>query len=568
MSRHADADALADAHGRSHGPLPIAIAFLALLVIAVAAAASSFGDPRAMLARAPLIGDDCPSPRLATTSLDVVAAPELVGTLHQILDPLARVKLADGHCLHLTLRSQQPAETIEGAAILPVDRAPQLWIPDSSIWMSRIPRWTMHQAARFASSPVVVATSQNAVTSLGWDRKPPTWAQALGGGRPVAAPNVSADAPGLSAVVAMWQGLGGKEVAQEALAAAVLATGRAAAPTKQAALQEAESGSAAASLLPTTEQQVFRVNRGATTSRLSAVYPQGGSPSMDYPVLQVDSASLTPARQLAVKEVLGALGSARTAAIVRSAGFRDMNGTSPGGVGVDAGSVMTLQPPPDAVVTTLLQRIAVLLAPSRILVVMDLSLSMKADAGKGLSRIEFSAVAAKTAGSLIPDRAQVGLWGFARNLRGGAAWIEYEPVLPLGSADGGRSHRDAVNTAMFAMSHQLGGDGTALYRTAVAAVTAMERNYDPRAANSVVLFTDGADDDPGGPTLAQTVAQLRVAYDPQKPVRLICIGIGPGADLNALRQLAGAAGGAAYPAMDPRELPKVLFAAMNRRPGT
>jgi hypothetical protein len=93
----------------------------------------------------------------------------------------------------------------------------------------------------------------------------------------------------------------------------------------------------------------------------------------------------------------------------------------------------------------------------------------------------------------------------------------------------------------------------------------MNRLYDPRAGNAVVIFTDGANRDGGGPTLSETLAELRRLYNPAKPVPLICIGIGNGVDMNELSKLSTTAGGVAYAATDPKVLPQVLFQAMNHR---
>jgi Ca-activated chloride channel family protein len=96
----------------------------------------------------------------------------------------------------------------------------------------------------------------------------------------------------------------------------------------------------------------------------------------------------------------------------------------------------------------------------------------------------------------------------------------------------------------------------------------MNSLYDPRAGNAVVLFTDGKDEDEGGPSLEQTITALKRLYDPKKPVRLIGVGIGGEADMAALKQLTAATGGGAYAASDPRQLPQILFDVMNRRPGS
>ncbi len=118
---------------------------------------------------------------------------------------------------------------------------------------------------------------------------------------------------------------------------------------------------------------------------------------------------------------------------------------------------------------------------------------------------------------------------------------------------------------MAGAAKDLGGNGTALYSTAVAGMQRMDKLFDPRAGNAVVIFTDGSNNDPGGPSLKSTLAKLDVLYDSQKPVRLICIGIGSGANMGELQKLSAHAGGVAYLARDPRQLPTVLFQALNSR---
>jgi hypothetical protein len=93
----------------------------------------------------------------------------------------------------------------------------------------------------------------------------------------------------------------------------------------------------------------------------------------------------------------------------------------------------------------------------------------------------------------------------------------------------------------------------------------MQEHYDPKAANSVVIFTDGANHDPGGPGLKRTLAELNQIHDPAKPVRLICIGIGAEADMAELTQLASHGGGVATLAKTPQQLPTLLFELMNQR---
>jgi hypothetical protein len=557
-----------DGGGRGRRRRTALLTLLAIAVLAGAGAAFVAVDPAGVLARAPVVGDTCPSSRLPTTAVSVVAAPDISPVVEQVVSTVDGRELPDGRCLEVTVSSQRPADTVAGAQIAPLDRAPDLWIPDSSLWLGRVEQWEPTPIARFASSPVVIGTSTAVVADLGWAEQPPTWDAALGGSRPVAAPNIAQDAAGLSAELALFQVLGKGEKAQTALAGAVLAGLRADAPTRESAVAIAQTDAADAPLIPLTEQAVSNANSETTDPKLVAVYPRGGLPSLDYPVTRIEGSDPTTQERTATRAVADALASPATRATVRAAGFRDTGGSTSDAPGIVPAAVTPMEPPSPAEVEAVVTRIVLLSAPSRIQVVIDMSGSMNAPAGKGMTRSAFAAAAAATAGRVMPDVAQVGLWGFARDLRGKADRVEIREMSELGARTGGVAHRDAVTRDMQAMTRRLGGNGTALYATAIDAMRYMRGLYDPRAGNAVVLFTDGLNVDPGGPSLKTAVREIRKLYDPARPVRLICIGIGAEADLDALEKLAAAGGGEAFRARDPGELPEVLFTVMSRRPAS
>jgi uncharacterized protein YegL len=83
--------------------------------------------------------------------------------------------------------------------------------------------------------------------------------------------------------------------------------------------------------------------------------------------------------------------------------------------------------------------------------------------------------------------------------------------------------------------------------------------------SSVVLITDGENEDDTGIQLDALLDTLRGEADPTRPVKVIAIALGPDADLGALQQIADATGGAAYQALDPEDLQGVLFDAIRRR---
>jgi Ca-activated chloride channel homolog len=589
MSRHA----LHPTRARRRHPIRIVMATLLTLLVAGAAMIRLDATPsaiRTLAAKAPLVGAECPSTRLPATTVSVTVAPELQTTVRQALNPIQNVTLPDHECVRFTVNAQEPVETIQSAAILPLDRAPDIWIPDSSLWESRVPRWEMNQDGSFATSPVVLATSQKTVDSLGWKDKSPTWLTALSGSRPLAVPRISEDAAGLSAVIALWQSLDKGDAAQRALAGTVLAAGRADVPTEAQAIQAAESGSDKAPLLPTSQQAVAAANKINGRSALVAVQPTGETPSLDYPVLTMlrpggTATEAAAIRARAVRATVAQLLNKRSAGIVEAAGFEVPNGRA-------SATPSSADASPDDPATTptsnsfvglapqelagLVERITSLSAPSRFLTIFDLSGSMRGPAGNGQNRIDFAATSATLAGELLTDRAQVGLWGFSRDLprkKGSATVriskdiIKIQEIAPLGTDIGGGtgSHRDRLNVSMKDADKLLGGNGTALFSAAIAGMKEMKGQYDPRAGNAVVLFTDGENLDRGGPSLRETLDELGRLYDPKKPVRLICIGIGDEIDMKELRAMSSRAGGQAFLAKDPRQLPQVLFDVMNRR---
>jgi hypothetical protein len=295
------------------------------------------------------------------------------------------------------------------------------------------------------------------------------------------------------------------------------------------------------------------------------VYPSDGSPDLDYPVLRVG----TPpsADRAAVGAVVAALTSAPARAAARAAGFRTAGGAAPPGAGPTTGIAATaprqLRLDPKDVVG-LLARLSSLAAPSRLLAVFDVSTSMKNPVGNG-TRVTLARDAAKSALALFPDTSAIGLWIFARQLHGSDDWNQLLPIRTLATTTGGTTQRDALRTALDGLPGRLSPGGTGLYDTTLAAVRAARADYLPTSVSSVVIVTDGRDEDIGSIGLPKLVATLRAEVDPRRPVKVIGIGIGPDADLGALRQIAEATGGSAYSAVNPADLQSVLFDALRRR---
>jgi Mg-chelatase subunit ChlD len=413
-----------------------------------------------------------------------------------------------------------------------------------------------------ATSPVVLATSASAVESLGWDGEAPGWEQALAGEQALVVPDLGTSAEGLAALSAVRTALGGGEDADNAVVEAVLAAGRGQSMSVSDALAAAAGDAEDAPLVPVSEQEVYAHNDGADGSSLVAVYPSQGSPWLDYPVVRVGDGD-----GAAVDAVVRALTSdaARTAAL--DAGFRDVDRTAPADAGPDTG---TQEATPDEIelapaeLQALTDQLSSLAEPSRILTVIDVSTSMEAPVGDG-TRATLARDAAKSALALIPGEYALGLWVFANELDGGEDWTQVLPTRGLDAEVEGDTQRSVLDEQLDTIPDRLSPGGTGLNDTALAAVRAARADFDPTAVNSVLLLTDGTNDDEDGIPLARLLETLREEDDPERPVKVIGVALGPDADLQALEQIAEATGGAAYSAVEEEDLQTVLFDALRQR---
>jgi len=555
MGRHAYTRAHAGA--RTAGRRPALLGGLAVLVVAVLVVGLVWW----VSGRDSATADSAECTDRQTVRLTV--APELGALVQDVLaGPLA---LSDTTCAVAEVTATEPLQTLADLGALDEESLPRVWVPDSSLWAARAGDIGLEPSGSMATSPLVIATSRAAAEQLGWTTTPPTWGQALSTDRALAVPDLAASAEGLSVLAAVRQSLGGNEAADNAVVQAVLAAGRGDVPTVADALTAGTEGGADAPLVPVSEQEVLTSNRAAGSDSLVAVYPSDGSPALDYPVLRVG----TPEddAQPAVDAVVSALTEASVGAEARSAGFRDQDGAAPDGAGPGTGvqeaAPATLELD-EAAAQALLGRLSSLATPSRLLVAIDVSTSMNAPAGDG-TRATLARDAAKSALVLLPDSYSGGVWGFAYQLDGDRDWVELAPLRQFGADAGGRTQRELIDAQFDTIPNLLAPGGTGLYDTTLAAVRAARDAYDPASVNSVVLITDGENEDDAGIQLDALLTTLGVEADPARPVKVIGIALGPDADLGALEQIATATGGNAYQALDPQDLQGVLFDAIRRR---
>jgi Mg-chelatase subunit ChlD len=162
---------------------------------------------------------------------------------------------------------------------------------------------------------------------------------------------------------------------------------------------------------------------------------------------------------------------------------------------------------------------------------------------------------------MLPEGTVAGLWRFSANL---TPSTDYEQLAAPTELT--RQSRKRFETAVSRLDVDPDG-GTGLYSTTLAALRYVRSGYDPTRVNSVIVLSDGKDQDATahGIRLDDLLAAIRTENDPKHPVIVIAIAYGPDSDTAALRKISAASGGTLYTATDPRELPLIFSQAIGHR---
>jgi hypothetical protein len=286
-------------------------------------------------------------------------------------------------------------------------------------------------------------------------------------------------------------------------------------------------------LIPVTEQDFLIAQRGNTA--LTWTTPGAGAAVLSFPLVQPDGGSGGISVGSDALDVAGRTGEKIAAWFTSKEGIAAIAGEKlrgPDGAPLPDGesvSAPNLLPAAErSQVDLTMKSWGIITVPSSVLAVIDASSSM--DTVEGTStRIGLAVGAAVTALDAFPEHARIGLWVFSINQGGdGQDWREMAALRRL----------DAPTATC---------------------------EYNPAYYNSVVLMTDGANDDPGSISLAQLLSELQALHDTDRPVRIIPVGISTDADMESLHQIADATGGQAYEARDPQDILKVLASGLLSR---
>ncbi len=489
---------------------------------------------------------------VSTADMTVAVEPNLAPVVDKLL---AKTSASDLNCTDVTVEAVPSAA---GLAAISAGKATALWIPDSSQWLYRLGKAT-------AQSPDVVSESiaTTPVVAIGVQGDPPsagTWldvlrTKGLGLGDPLTSTVSAAPIIG-SLAVAQTENSDAKVVtaAMVPIAQAQLSADPETDQGKRIEKVMAEGGIAVV-----TEQAVESQSTGAVSSTV----PKDGAVFLDFPMVVTEPSSGDhPAARKLGEDLAKILSSVEAQAAMSVAGFRLPDG-APLSDDRGVGKVAKLVPSDLSAVSDALTTFARLALPIRALAVEDVSGSMAFPAGSS-TRMALTIQASEAGIGLFPDKAQLGLWSFSTKLDGNK---DYRPLVQIRRMDaevGDGTQRDAVLKATRSLKPQVGG-GTGLYDTTLAAYREVKKSYDPKAINSVILLTDGANDDPGSITLNALLKSLKEEFDPTRPVIIVTIGVTADADAEVLKQISEATGGTSYVAREPADIANVFVAALQNR---
>lgn len=492
-----------------------------------------------------------------TASYSLAADPAIAPVLQKIVDGTSAEDLG---CARIEVAASESGRV--SAAVAKGDDVPSLWIPDSSLWIGKTVRSTASlidlASQSVASTPAVLAARKDEVPFFD------TWLTALKLeglriGNPLT--NSMSDAAILGAVAEA----GSDAKALDSVSAALVPIAQAQADTRGEAdptirLDDlvADGGVAVVS------EQTFLQYQLDTGVDLGATVPPTGSIFLNFPLAVTEPAG---ERHEAAKSVGTALAAAieseQGRTVLSEAGFRSADNVS-----LDSdrgvGEVTPLTVADQQAAESILRQYQVLALPSRTLVMEDVSGSMSYSAGAN-TRIAMTVQASETGNRLFPDNASMGLWAFSIGLGGGAQdYRELAPIRRMDEKVGNTTQREVL-LQQFRTLPSLVGGGTGLYDTTLAAFRTVQEGYDPDAVNSVIILTDGANEDPNSISLDELLSTLRSEQDPSRPIVIVTIGITDDADAGVLQQISAATGGTSFVARNPAEIPNVFVNAMRSR---
>jgi Ca-activated chloride channel family protein len=577
---------------KRRGLLGVVLVVLLILILLAAAGAVFFKS--GLLSKA----DSCDTSRMIT----IAAAPAVEPALSEaVANWNATRPVIDDTCITARTVAQ---ESGQAAAALGPDwdpdgagHQPQVWVPDSKLWLSVA--GSRSEAAdllpggspSIASSPVVLALRKPMAAALGWPKKtltreevigalgqPAVWAKA---GHPewaalrVGLTDPATSTAGLASVLSILDPAGTGKVNEQQLLGALQVSRVVGGYAPDVSSFFAAQGPAASvgtssgiAAFPAVEQQIADYNASNPGAEMVPVYDAQQPVVADFPWVALDATWVTETDRQAVDQLRGYVMNAATQAILARHHLRApdggvLNDTLPVASGY-AATLPAARAVPDALsLSGVIEAWADLQRKVNLLVVLDTSGSMKAKVpGTKLTRLGLLQQTAGTGFGLLPYTMSIGLWEFSGREGQTSEHRELVPFGPYPANAGAVPRAQALDTAVKSLQ---GSGDTPLYNTIYAAFVEMQKRWEANSTNSVVLITDGANEVADGLSLQQLTAKLAKEQDPKRPVQIVTIAVGPDADANSLQQVSKASGGRTLVLRDPATAIQTLVLAFTGR---
>ncbi|MFJ9852344.1 substrate-binding and VWA domain-containing protein [Streptomyces sp. NPDC101150] len=583
---------------RSFGPEPARGSRTRTVVIATAVVlAIAAGSAVALRSDLLPFGKPCDG---ESVRLRVFASPDIAPAIDKVATRARRNETrTDGKCLDVRVTSRASYEVADSLGQRPAKPGFQVWIPDSSLWVDRVGTESgtrLTAVAAIASSPIALGAVPSAAESLGWPHKTYSWSELTRAASTddrlrLGVADPARSATGLLALARI--NASNAKAAKDAndstdpegdsdtrtAAAAKLLYERVADGDSQVLATLPRDGSGAEQGNPRRNQALLLSEQAAHAHNtgpdngpdLDLFYPKDGTARLDYPYTLVDGDALNVDQTRAANRFMTLLGGSAGRRELREQGFRGGNGKAgaeltraAGGRDPQPYTADPADPPSAKELQALLGMWTITVQSARIATVVDASASMGSavPGSGGQSRMELAKNSLLQALATFTPEDEIGLWKFATALDGGKDYVELSPTSRLGDpGEHGGTHREDLAAAFSSLAPVPNG-ATGLYDTTLAAYEKACETYASGKFNSLVIVTDGANDDSSSMELEALVRKLKKLSDPKRPVPLIAIAIGPEADKSALDRIVAPTGGSAHRVNDPSQIHQVILKAI------
>ncbi len=282
------------------------------------------------------------------------------------------------------------------------------------------------------------------------------------------------------------------------------------------------SPTGAVHVVPVAEQQLVNSAAGS----LSTYTPSGAAPVVDYPATVLSGSWTDDTLSRAAAQFVEFIKKPENSSVFTDAGF-----DGPVAAGAASSSAPDVQ-------NALLDAVRDPATARRTTVLVDVSESMDADEA-GRTRLQNIGAALTVQFDSVIDSTALGLWEYSKDLDGPQPFRKLVSTGPMDEQLTGGSRREELAAAATALTSK---SASSTYASVTAAYGDAVENYEPGKPNSLLLVTDGPNDD-ASISAEKFLKALSELTDPAKPVAVEVVNIGTNSDIDTIQSMADATGG-------------------------